>query len=118
MYMCTGLSRVTGMQLLCRDLVIESKFWLLLSTSIFRFVLSGFHTRSTREATSTVNIPQGFPAKWLILTRDMFYATFVSGIYLNLTPYYNIVITNLTIRYHSTYTVVRKPQCTWELLSE
>ena len=118
MYMCTELSRVTGMQRLCCDLVTESKFWLLLSTSISWFVLSGFHTSSTSEATSTRNIPQGFPAKWLILTRVMFYATFVSGIYLNLTPYYNMVITNFTIWYLSIYTVVRKPQCTWQLLSE
>ena len=71
--------------------------------------------RSSYKSTTT-QIPPGYPAKWLIFSGVMFYATFWSGNFFTIPFTHNYIINDWTKRLLSTYSISHDPRCTWRLL--
>ena len=106
----------------------QSKYWTLLSMSSFWYMISWsqymmYLTGDTPKYTgmlmrikTTRRISRGYPAKWLIFTGIMFYASFWNENYFNFNLIDNFIINNWMKRNLSTYAVAHDSRCTWKLL--
>ena len=94
------------------------KYLVLLSTSSFWFTVHYLCTSTSLRTSHIKAIPFGFPAKWLILTAVMFFATFCTGNYFEINSTYTTIFNNLIKRNLSIKRTVHLPQCTWNMLLE
>ena len=96
---------------------LQLKVWGLLLTSSLWYIVRWFNTTErSHRAKSTKNYFLGFPAKWLIFSAFMFFATVWNGEYFFINFTNNFILNTWNKRYLSTYTIAHDARCTWNFL--